>query len=85
MNQLKNLRKHSDSFPTGIYQHYKGDLYEVLGVGRHSETNEELVFYRCKYYSKEFGNNALWVRPFKMFFGSVEINGKTVPRFKLIG
>ncbi|MBI4148353.1 DUF1653 domain-containing protein [Candidatus Woesearchaeota archaeon] len=31
----------------GIYEHYKGNLYEVLGVARHSETLQELVVYRA--------------------------------------
>ncbi len=66
----------------GKYQHYKGKLYEVIGVARHSETLEELVVYRALYDSKEFGKNALWVRPKKMFLENVVVDGKEVPRFK---
>ncbi|MEI6533307.1 MAG: DUF1653 domain-containing protein, partial [Candidatus Roizmanbacteria bacterium] len=46
-------------FQIGMYQHYKGDLYEVIGVARHSETLEELVVYKGKYYNPEFGNNPI--------------------------
>ncbi len=69
----------------GKYQHYKGKFYEVISVARHSETLEELVVYRALYDSKEFGKNALWVRPKSMFLGKVYINGKEVPRFKYVG
>ncbi|MBP7073847.1 MAG: DUF1653 domain-containing protein [Rhabdochlamydiaceae bacterium] len=63
----------------GIYQHYSGKQYEVLGVGRHSESLEELVIYRALYAPYDF-----WVRPLSMFIESVEINGQTTPRFQLI-
>lgn len=68
----------------GIYQHYKGGLYEVIGVAHHSETLEEMVVYRALYDSPEFGENALWVRPAKMFLEEVEIEGQFVPRFKFV-
>lgn len=83
--QPTSLQKHiAFTIPLGMYRHYKGDLYEVIGIGRHTETNEELVFYRCKYYTKEFGNNALWARPLAMFLETIEIEGKQVPRFQCI-
>lgn len=69
----------------GKYKHYKGGMYEVLGVARHSETLEELVAYRALYDSEEFGKNSLWVRPKGMFRESVEVDGKTVPRFEFLG
>jgi len=68
----------------GKYQHYKGQYYEVLGVAHHSETLEELVVYRALYSSKEFGENALWVRPKKMFLEKVMVNGKKISRFEFI-
>jgi hypothetical protein len=68
----------------GRYRHYKGKDYEVIGVAHHSETLEELVVYRALYDSAEFGPNALWVRPKKMFFENVVIEGKEMPRFKKI-
>ena len=64
----------------GIYQHYKGNKYEVIAVARHSETRELFVVYKALY-ETEFGKDSLWVRPIKMFMETVTVNGKTVPRF----
>lgn len=66
--------------PTGRYRHYKGNDYTVLGVARHSETEEELVVYR-----KEYGDRSLWVRPKAMFLQTVECGGRAVPRFAYLG
>lgn len=69
------------SHPTpvpGIYCHYKGNHYEVLGVARHSETEEPLVVYRALY-----GEYGLWVRPLDNFTETVEVQGEPVPRFEL--
>ncbi len=68
----------------GVYRHYKGRFYEVIGIARHSETLEELVVYRALYNSKKFGKNALWVRPKKMFLESVIVDGKKTPRFERV-
>lgn len=68
----------------GIYRHYKGNKYEVIGTARHSETLEELVVYKALYTSTEFGENALWVRPLKTFEEVIEVKGKTIPRFEKI-
>lgn len=62
----------------GLYRHYKGGNYQVIGVARHSETDEQLVVYRCLY-----DNDSLWVRPLAMFLETVIIDGRTVPRFEL--
>ncbi|QDU23436.1 DUF1653 domain-containing protein [Urbifossiella limnaea] len=62
--------------PVGRYRHFKGGEYEVLGLARHSETDERLVVYRPLY-----GDGGLWVRPVAMFLESVEHDGRTVPRF----
>ena len=60
----------------GRYRHYKGGEYEVIGVARHSETLEALVLYRPLY-----NDSGLWVRPYAMFFGQVEHEGRMQPRF----
>lgn len=69
----------------GKYKHFKGKEYEVIGVAHHSETLEPVVVYRALYFSEEFGENALWVRPLTMFTEAVEHNGQQVPRFERIG
>jgi hypothetical protein len=62
--------------PPGRYRHYKGGVYEVIGVARHSETLEPLVVYRPLYNA-----TGLWVRPHAMFFGQVEVDGRLQARF----
>lgn len=64
------------SIQRGLYRHYKGGLYEVQGVVRHSETLEPMVLYRALY-----GQRGLWVRPFDMFLETVHVAGQTVSRF----
>ena len=66
-----------DSIKKGIYKHYKGNLYEVIGIARHSETLEEMVVYKALY-----GDGDIWVRPSKMWNESVELPEKTVKRFE---
>ena len=68
----------------GKYKHYKGNLYRVLGVGRHSETLEEMVVYQALYESEDNGKDVIWVRPKSMFLEIVEFNGKQIPRFEFI-
>ncbi len=65
--------------PQGIYQHYKGNLYQVLHTAQHSETEEALVVYRCLY-----GEYGVWVRPLSMFSETITRDGKEMPRFELI-
>ena len=65
--------------PQGIYRHYKGNLYQVLHMAKHSETEESLVVYRCLY-----GEYGVWVRPLAIFTETVEVDGKQVDRFELI-
>lgn len=68
----------------GIYKHYKGKFYEVIGTARNSETLEEFVVYRALYSSEEFGENTLWIRPKTIFLEKVKINGKEVQRFTFL-
>jgi len=72
------------SIELGIYQHYKGKKYRVLGIAHHSETLEPLVVYQALYNSTEFGDKALWVRPLSIFLEKVKINNKEILRFKKI-
>jgi hypothetical protein len=60
----------------GIYRHFKGEKYKVIGVAYHTETLDELVIY------ESLGDNKkIWARPKKMFFDVIEKNKK---RFELI-
>lgn len=63
----------------GIYRHYKGKDYQVIGVAKHSETEEDLVVYRARY-----GACDLWVRPVEMFCEKIHTGGKLVSRFEWI-
>lgn len=63
----------------GRYRHYKGNMYQVIGIAKHSETEEDVVVYRALY-----GECGLWVRPLDMFCENVEVKGKLIPRFELI-
>jgi hypothetical protein len=66
--------------PLGLYRHDKGGEYEVIGVARHSETQEPLVVYRPL-----VNATGWWVRPHAMFFGVVEVDGMRRARFEKIG
>lgn len=63
----------------GIYKHFKGNLYEVTAVARHSETLEEMVVYKALY-----GEGDVWVRPASMWNELIERDGKSFRRFELI-
>ncbi len=69
----------NEVYKTGIYQHYKGDYYEVIGVARDTETLEETVVYRALY-----GEGHLWVRAKEMFFEEILVGQNRIPRFKFI-
>lgn len=64
------------AIPTGCYRHYKGNMYEVIGIARHSETKEPMVVYRALY-----GDGGLWVRPADMWNETVERGGNVYTRF----
>ena len=69
----------SDTIEPGMYEHFTGSRYEVVGVGTHSETGESLVFYRTLY-----GDYSFWVRPLAMFVEHVDRDGYAGPRFRRI-
>jgi len=66
--------------PPGLYRHYKGGLYEVIDMVRHSETLEAMTLYRALY-----GARGLWVRPAAMFAEEVVIDGQRQLRFTRLG
>ena len=61
------------SVEPGVYIHYKGNVYSVIGTATHSETGEQLVVYVAQ--------DKMWVRPLAMFIEEVEARGTKVPRF----
>ena len=74
------IEKESMEMPhMGIYRHFKGNMYELIGVARHSETMEPMVVYRALY-----GERGLWVRPLKMWNETVERDGRRVKRFEYV-
>jgi hypothetical protein len=64
----------------GMYRHYKGNLYEVIDIAKHSETLEYMAIYQALY-----GDFGIWVRPLQMFMSNVEIDGAIQKRFEFIG
>ncbi len=67
------------TIPLGLYRHYKGKDYSVVGFARHSETKETMVLYVPLY-----GDGGYWVRPLAMFTETVTVDGKQVPRFRRV-
>lgn len=64
----------------GKYRHFKGGEYEVIGIAKHSERQEEMVIYRALY-----GERQIWVRPACMWNERIERNGESFLRFTYIG
>jgi len=60
----------------GLYQHYKGNMYQVYMTVQHSETEEWMVVYKALY-----GEEGMWVRPYDMFLERIEVDGQMVDRF----
>ena len=71
------LEDYKQIIKPGKYKHYKGNMYEVIGVANHSETMEPVIVYQALY-----GEKGLWVRPAEMWFELVEVDGKQVRRFE---
>jgi len=80
VGHMEWVEKSNYPIPLGVYRHYKGNHYEVLGFARHSETLEDMVIYKALY-----GERATWVRPLSMWDNPIEVNGETVKRFEYIG
>lgn len=76
-------RHNSDQeiIPGAIYQHYKGKQYRVIGIGKHSESLEDVVLYEALY-DNPLGR--LWCRPLMMWDELVDVDGDKVPRFKFL-
>ncbi len=72
--------KDSENIKLGSYRHFKGNIYNVVGVGLHTETKEKMVIY-----NQANNPSKIWVRPMSMFIGTVTKDGRTVKRFEYLG
>lgn len=79
MDEFENM----PTIELGEYEHYKGKRYRVLGVGRHTESDDYFVVYAPLY--EHAGQPDIWLRPYEMFLETVEVGGETIPRFKRLG
>jgi hypothetical protein len=75
------------SVELGYYRHFKGNIYQVIGVGKFTEQLDstdgllDVVIYKAMYVSESYGPNALWVRPLAVWLNPAVVNGAKVPRF----
>ncbi len=63
----------------GLYRHYKGNLYRLLFLARHTESMENMVIYQD---AKD--SDKIWARPAAMWEETVRIDGKEIPRFEFL-
>jgi hypothetical protein len=68
----------------GTYRHYKGNLYQVVGLALNSDTEEEMVVYKPLYETDVISKDMFFVRDKKIFLEEVEVRGKKIPRFEYI-
>ncbi|MEX0901507.1 MAG: DUF1653 domain-containing protein [Pseudohongiellaceae bacterium] len=73
------MASQAEQLPKGKYRHFKGNMYELVDVARHSETLEEFVVYRALY-----GEHGLWIRPRAMFEETIERDGRGMQRFQFV-
>jgi len=78
-DRFRGWKAMDNYIPLGVYRHYKGKHYSVIGFARHSETLETMVLYVPHY-----GDAVFWVRPLAMFREYVNVDGKVLPRFEYI-
>lgn len=79
-SKLPPLSMEAQSLAIGsVYRHYKGNIYKILAVARHSETCEEMVVYQSVDEVER-----VWVRPLRLFFQTIEIDGQLQARFVLV-
>ena len=76
------------NLPLGIYKHYKGEQYEVIGLAHHTETKTPMVLYKACYDLPEleeiYGDNVIFTRPYELFIESITVDGVETPRFQFI-
>lgn len=87
MGDISARRPQNDSVRLGVYKHYKHrdddpKYYQVIGLARHTETEEKLVVYIPLYPA---GGIRMAARPLDGFIDKVMIDGVTTPRFEYVG
>ena len=69
--------------PGALFQHFKGNLYQIITLGKHSETGEEMVVYQEMY-----GEFQVYIRPVSMFLEKLDLmkypDAKQEYRFELV-
>jgi hypothetical protein len=75
----------TEALRSGVYEHYKGKKYLVLGVARHTETGELMAVYVPLYELPRNRGVQMAVRPLKMFTEQVTNGAATMPRFRFTG
>ena len=65
--------------PLGLYVHYKGNEYLLMAVGKIESSLEDVAIYRAA------EGDSWWARPLSEFTAEVQVNGKSLPRFRFIG
>lgn len=80
LSEIQHWDQPPGDLQTGLYRHFKGGLYLVVGTARDSETEQVVVRYRKL--ADDFGE---WVRPLSMFIELVDIDGVYRPRFEYLG
>jgi len=80
MVNVPDEQLNAPSIELGVYRHYKGNNYDVIGVALHSETTLPFVIYKPLYNSP----SPYWIRPYDMFVSTVLIDGVEIPRFKKV-
>lgn len=81
---LSKIKLDCKKIKLGKYQHYKGNFYKVIHLSHHSNTLEDYIVYKALYDSKDFGENAIWVKSVSEFCKKVIVDGKEVPRFSFV-
>ncbi len=52
-----------------FYKHYKGNLYKIIALGKHSENLEEMIVYQS------VRDGQIWIRPKSMWNEIIDNNG----------
>ncbi len=77
-NRVGRFNLEQDKNIIGKYRHFKGNEYFVYGTCFVESENTTYILY------ERLINNSFWIRPYDMFFETVEREGKTFKRFEFV-